>query len=49
MKVVFAGNKERGISCLYAVREKHKVVGVIGHKKSSAENYFVDQAPHRLL
>ena len=44
MKILFLGNKERGISCLLAVLEKHKVVGVIGHKKTSKKNYFVDEA-----
>ena len=43
MKILFAGNKERGISCLNAVREKHKVVGVIGHKKTNKNNHFVDE------
>ena len=44
MNILFAGNKERGISCLSAVRESHKVVGVIGHKKTSKTNHFVDEA-----
>ena len=44
MKVLFAGNKERGISCLSVVKEKYKVVGVIGHKKTNKTNHFVDEA-----
>jgi len=44
MKILFAGNKERGISCIEAVQEKHEVVGVIGHKKTSKTNHFVDEA-----
>jgi len=44
MKILFAGNKERGISCLDNVRKKHKVVGVIGHKETSKRNDFVYQA-----
>ena len=43
MKLLFAGNKERGLSCLISLREKHDVVGVIGHKKTSKTNYFVDE------
>jgi methionyl-tRNA formyltransferase len=44
MKVLFAGNKERGVSCLITVQAKHEVVGVIGHKKTSKTNHFVDEA-----
>ena len=44
MKILFLGNKERGVTCLYAVQEKHKVVGVVGHKKTNKKNYFVDEA-----
>ncbi len=43
MKLLFAGNKERGLSCLISLREKHDVVGVIGHKQTSKTNYFVDE------
>jgi methionyl-tRNA formyltransferase len=44
MKVLFAGNKGRGLSCLITVQAKHEVVGVIGHKKTSKTNHFVDKA-----
>ena len=44
MRILFSGNKERGISCLRAVRAKHRVVGVIGHKKTNKTNHFVDEA-----
>ena len=44
MKILFAGYKERGKSCLNAVQEKHEVVGVVGHKKTSKTNHFVDEA-----
>ena len=44
MRILFAGNKERGISCLCALQAKHEVVGVIGHKKTSKTNHFVDEA-----
>ncbi len=44
MKIILAGNKNRGISCLNALKTKHKIVGVIGNKKSKANNEFVDTA-----
>ena len=43
MKVLFAGNKGRGLSFLITVQAKHEVLGVIGHKKTSKTNYFIDE------
>jgi methionyl-tRNA formyltransferase len=35
MKILFAGNKERGISCLNAIIDKYGVVGIIANPPSS--------------
>jgi methionyl-tRNA formyltransferase len=47
MKILFAGNKERGAACLRAlVAQGHHVVGVIAHqsKSSTASNSVVETA-----
>ena len=44
MKVLFAGNNERGIECLKYVSKKHNIVAVIGNKPSSKKNIFIDYA-----
>ncbi len=44
MKILFAGNKARGISCLEVLKKKYDIVGVIGNKASSNSNYFIDKS-----
>ena len=44
MRILFAGNKERGISCLNAIITNYNVVGVIGHKKTGKKNKFINKA-----
>ena len=44
MKILFAGNKARGIYCLHAVKDKHKIAGVIGNKKTNLPNDFIKEA-----
>ena len=44
MNLLFAGNKERGISCLRAVQQSHNILGVIGHKIGRKSNHFIDEA-----
>ncbi|MDC0161536.1 methionyl-tRNA formyltransferase [Marine Group III euryarchaeote] len=44
MRILFAGNKIRGLSCLKALVAEHEIVGVIGHPKNASPNYFVDEA-----
>ena len=44
MRILLLGNKERGILCLKKIINNHEVVGVVGNKKESASNYFIDEA-----
>ena len=45
MKILFAGNKERGISCFNDIANKHDIVGIIANSpsnKSTQINSFVE-------
>ena len=44
MKVLLAGNKERGLACLMTLGTKHDLIGIIGNKETSETNHFVEAA-----
>ena len=44
MKVLLAGNRERGLACLKSLGVWHDIVGVIGNKETSETNNFVEAA-----
>ena len=46
LRVVLAGNKQRGMSCLNSVSKNHEIVGVVGHPKSGHQNSFIDRAKY---
>ena len=44
LRIIFAGNKQRGITCLEAVNKYHDIVGVVGNKKVNGKNNFIEKA-----
>jgi len=44
MKILFAGNKQRGISCLHDVNKFHDIVGVITHSNQNHNSSFIYEA-----